>query len=62
MSASRLLARGWLGGIYQGLLTRRELPRVLIYGAGDASHKLAQALSASSELRLLGFCRRSWSA
>jgi len=55
VSASRLLARGWLGGIYQKLLTRAELPRVLIYGAGDAGRKLAQALSASSELRLLGF-------
>ncbi|VTU37473.1 polysaccharide biosynthesis protein [Variovorax sp. RA8] len=55
VSASRLLARGWLGGVYQGLLTRRELPRVLIYGAGDAGRRLAQALSAGSELRLLGF-------
>ncbi|VTU38633.1 UDP-N-acetyl-alpha-D-glucosamine C6 dehydratase [Variovorax sp. PBL-H6] len=55
VSASRLLARGWLGGIYQGLLSKRELPRVLIYGAGDAGRKLAQALSATSELRLLGF-------
>ena len=55
VSASRLLARGWLGGVYQELLSRRELPRVLIYGAGDAGRKLAQALSASSELRLLGF-------
>ena len=55
VSVSRLLARGWLGGVYQGLLSRSELPRVLIYGAGDAGRKLAQALSASSELRLLGF-------
>ena len=55
VSASRLLARGWLGGVYQVMLTGRELPRVLIYGAGDAGRKLAQALSASSELRLLGF-------
>jgi FlaA1/EpsC-like NDP-sugar epimerase len=55
VSVSRLLARGWLGGVYQGLLSSRELPRVLIYGAGDAGRKLAQALSASSELRLLGF-------
>ena len=55
VSASRLLARGWLGGIYQRLLSRRELPRVLIYGAGDAGRKLAQALLASCELQLLGF-------
>lgn len=55
VGGSRVLARCWLGGLYQAVLKRKALPRVLIYGAGDAGRKLAQALTASAELRMEGF-------
>ncbi|OUL99429.1 polysaccharide biosynthesis protein [Variovorax sp. JS1663] len=55
VGASRVIARWWLGGLYQAALARRLQPRVLIYGAGDAGRKLAQAMSSSSELRMVGF-------
>jgi FlaA1/EpsC-like NDP-sugar epimerase len=51
---SRALARYWLGGLYQSRLVLRNLPRVLIYGAGAAGRQLASALKSSSEMHVLG--------
>ncbi len=55
VALSRLLVRLWLGGLYRGVLARRALPGVLIYGAGIAGRQLAAALARSPEHRLIGF-------
>jgi len=55
VGASRLLARFWLGGMYQNQLRLANLPKVLIYGAGNAGRQLAAAMSNSHEMRVVGF-------
>lgn len=55
VGASRLLARFWLGGLYQRQLQVASLPKVLIYGAGNAGRQLASAMSNSHEMRVVGF-------
>jgi len=55
VSASRLLARFWLGGLY---LSRSKLALrsgVLIYGVGSAGRQLAAALVNSPEMQVMGF-------
>ena len=52
---SRVLARFWLGGLYQRQLKRNALPKVLIYGAGTAGRQLAAAMTNSPEMRVIGF-------
>lgn len=52
---SRAMARYWLGGMYQQQLKLASLPKVLVYGAGDAGRRLATALAGSTELRIVGF-------
>lgn len=55
VSASRMLARFWLGGLY---LSRSKLALrsgVLIYGAGDAGRQLAAAMLNSPEMEVKGF-------
>jgi FlaA1/EpsC-like NDP-sugar epimerase len=54
VTLSRAFVRYWLGGTYQGVLSRDSLPRVLIYGAGSAGRQLAAALKTSSELVVVG--------
>ena len=54
ITLSRVVARVWLGGIYRGILSRQNLPRVLIYGAGSAGRQLAAALKTSPELMVVG--------
>ena len=54
VTLSRAFVRYWLGGVYQGVLNRERLPRVLIYGAGSAGRQLAAALKASPELVVVG--------
>lgn len=54
ITLSRVGARVWLGGIYKGILSRKSLPRVLIYGAGSAGRQLAAALKTSHELVVVG--------
>ena len=54
ITLSRVVARVWLGGIYRGILSRQNLPRVLIYGAGSAGRQLAAALKTSPELVVVG--------
>jgi len=55
VGASRMLARFWLGGLYRNQLKLVALPRVLIYGAGNAGRQLAAAMANSHEMRVVGF-------
>ena len=55
VGASRALARYWLGGLYQSIFIRMNLPKAVIYGAGIAGRQLAQALSNSLEIQVLAF-------
>jgi FlaA1/EpsC-like NDP-sugar epimerase len=55
VTLSRAMVRYWLGGIYQGILHREQLPRVLIYGAGSAGRQLAAALKTSPAMVVVGF-------
>ncbi|MDO8958398.1 MAG: nucleoside-diphosphate sugar epimerase/dehydratase, partial [Rhodocyclaceae bacterium] len=55
VGASRALARYWLGDMYQGIVKRMDLPKVLIYGAGSAGRQLAAALAHSHEMRVAGY-------
>lgn len=55
VGASRLLARFWLGGLYQNAIMQASLPKVLIYGAGSAGRQLAAAMANSHEMRVAGF-------
>lgn len=55
VGASRMLARFWLGGLYRHQLRMVALPRVLIYGAGNAGRQLAAAMANSHEMRVVGF-------
>ena len=55
VGTSRALAGFWLGGMYQNQLKMSALPRVLIYGAGNAGRQLAAAMSNSHEMRVVGF-------
>lgn len=55
VGAARAFARYWLGGLYQSHLQRSNLPKALIYGAGNAGMQLASALSGSHELRVVGY-------
>ena len=55
VGASRALARFWLGGLYQSQLKLAALPKVLIYGAGNAGRQLAAAMANSQEMRVIGF-------
>ncbi len=52
---SRVVVRYWLGGLYRSVLQRKDMPGVLIYGAGAAGRQLAAALARGTEHRLLGF-------
>lgn len=55
VGTSRAFARYWLGDMYQGIVKRMDLPKVLIYGAGSAGRQLAAALVHSHEMRVAGF-------
>ncbi len=55
VGASRMLARFWLGGLYRNQLRMIALPKVLIYGAGNAGRQLAAAMVNSHEMRVVGF-------
>ena len=52
---SRALVRYWLGGTYQNRLRLAALPKVLVYGAGDAGRQLVRAMTNSQEMRVVGF-------
>ena len=55
VGASRALARYWLGGAYQRQLQKAILPKMLIYGAGDAGRQMALAMANSQDMRVVGF-------
>lgn len=55
VSATRMFARYWLGGMYLNLLGRKSLPQVLIYGAGRAGQQTAAALANNNEMVVRGF-------
>lgn len=52
---TRAFARFWLGGLYKSRALQHSLPKTLIYGAGSAGRKLANALQNSSEITVLGY-------
>ncbi|WP_218509418.1 VanZ family protein [Variovorax sp. dw_308] len=55
ITASRAVARYWLGGAYQGQIARNTLPAALIYGAGSAGQQLAEAMRQSPDMHVVGF-------
>ena len=55
VAISRLAAHYWLGGLYFHQMKRKNLPRALIYGAGDTGKQLATMLAHSHELLVKGF-------
>jgi FlaA1/EpsC-like NDP-sugar epimerase len=55
VSASRVLARMWLGERYQNILKKSSRPKVLIYGAGRTGRQLAAAMANSHEMQVVGF-------
>lgn len=52
---SRALARFWLGGAYRDHTRQAGLPKVLIYGAGDAGRQLAASMAHNNDLQVVGF-------
>ena len=55
IATSRMLARFWLGGIYRDQLRNASLPKVLIYGAGNAGRQLAAAMANNHDMHVVGF-------
>lgn len=53
--ASRLLARFWFGDLYRVKSRGLLLPKVLIYGAGNAGRQLAMAMASNNAMRVAGF-------
>lgn len=55
VGASRAVARVWLGGVHLKQLSKTNLPKALIYGAGSAGRQLALAMASSHEIHVVGF-------
>lgn len=55
IGASRAIASYWLSNAYRTQLKIALVPKVLIYGAGEAGRQLAAALSRSYTMRVVGF-------
>jgi len=55
IGSSRVIASYWLSKAYISQLRIAILPKVMIYGAGDAGRQLAAALSHSFAMRVVGF-------
>lgn len=55
VGSSRAMASYWLSNAYRKQLKLAAVPRVLIYGAGDAGRQLLAALSHSYEMQVVGF-------
>lgn len=55
VGASRAFASYWLSNSYRRQLKLSSVPRVLIYGAGEAGRQLMGALSHSYEMQVVGF-------
>jgi FlaA1/EpsC-like NDP-sugar epimerase len=55
IGASRAIASYWLSNAYRTQLKIALVPKVLIYGAGEAGRQLAAALAHSYSMRVVGF-------
>ena len=55
VGGSRALASYWFSNSYRKQLRLEAIPRVLIYGAGEAGRQLVAALSHSHEIQIMGF-------
>ena len=55
VGVSRAFARYWLGSTYEQRQQKASLPKMLIYGAGDAGRQLALAMANSHEMQVVGF-------
>ena len=55
VGASRAAARICFGDLYQLEIKKSSLPKVLIYGAGNAGRQLASGMANSYEMRVVGF-------
>ena len=55
VGASRAFARYWLGGAYERQLQKASLPKMMIYGAGDAGRQMAVAMANSHDMQVVGF-------
>ncbi len=55
VALTRGLVRLFLGGEYQMRVRESKLPRVIIYGAGDAGRQLLMALEAGRAMRVVAF-------
>lgn len=55
VAGTRVIARFWLGGAYRMQLANKQLPSVLIYGAGSAGRQLAGALNNGYDMRAVGY-------
>jgi FlaA1/EpsC-like NDP-sugar epimerase len=55
VGCTRAFASYWLSNSYRKQLKLASIPRVLIYGAGEAGRQLAGALSHSYEMQVIGF-------
>lgn len=55
IGGARAFASYWLSNSYRKQLKLASIPRVLIYGAGEAGRQLAGALSHSYEMQVIGF-------
>ena len=55
VGASRALARLWLGEQYRSLLKKANQTKAFIYGAGETGRQLAQAMSGTQEMLVIGF-------
>ena len=55
IGVSRLIASHWLSKAYRIRLKIASIPKVLIYGAGEEGRQLANVLSQSYTMRVVGF-------
>ena len=55
IGSSRALVSYWFSNLYRRNLGLIGIPRVMIYGAGEAGRQLAAGLSQSHQLEILGF-------
>ena len=55
VGGSRALASYWFSNSYRKQLRLEAIPRVLIYGAGEAGRQLIAALSRNHDIQIMGF-------
>jgi len=55
VGSSRVIVRYWLGGLYQSIFHHMNLPKAVIYGAGQSGRQLAQALAHSHDMQVVAF-------